>query len=533
MAKPSPSATGASCKNCPSFIAGMNQARLLGTGLNGPICGIKMLPLIMPNQGQGTQDKVFRHVAKRCDKYGTDVRVDPLRPEAAPSMPVGMDTNAAVPGTSDVQSDATCYGCSNFISPAAVQAKTGWTGAICRASGNLMPDNRYNQYAKSCGSFVRRSFASKDPWKTFTFFPQFAAKFGEVDVAKMYREAVAHIVEPKTWPTDKEVTPGNRRKGIRAWRRVTDPDNFGDDVFLPVYDPDAMVPDSKGEMVPFLTDAEKELVPVTGSDEHPELYADHGQIIYGMVVLFRYLDETPALWGQGGTGKTELLRHLAWLMQLPYHRIPISPTSEVDDIIGKILFKNGETVPHYGQLTTAWSRPSVILLDEPNTGPPEVVQVLRPLTDNSRLLKANSLEGERFQRGDHTYFALAMNPAWDPRNIGAQTLGDADSSRLMHVYFDYPPRDLEMEIIQQRTRLDKWEVPMPQLNALMEVTDKLRQASSDGVLHTTWGVRHNIKVARALRFFTPVKAFRRAVGDSLEPSQLDFLLTSVKAHFGD
>lgn len=529
MAGKTPSATGANCRTCPSFLHGQAQTRTIGTNLNAPICGLKMLPLIQPKQPAEAQDRVFRHVAKHCDKFGTDVRLDPLRPDAAPNLPVGMDPS--VPESIDSQEGASCSGCQNFIAPQVVQQKTGWTGGICRATGNLMPDTRQRNYAEKCGRYIRRAgpVGRSDPWKSFTFFPQFSDSFGKVDIAKAYREAAAHVIEPKDWPTDQEVTAGQRRNGIMSWRRIVDPDGVGDDVFLPVYDPDHMRPDG----MPLLTEAEKALIPQTGDDEHPELYADHGQIIYTMVVLWRYLDETPALWGQGGTGKTELLRHLSWLMRMPYHRIPISPTSEVDDLIGKILFENGATVPHYGQLTSAWSRPGVILLDEPNTGPPEVVQVLRPLTDNSRILQANSLKNERFHRHNHCYFALAMNPAWDPRNVGAQTLGDADSSRLMHIFFDYPPRDLEMEIIQQRARLDQWELNGSQINALMEVTLKLREASANGVLHTTWGVRHNIKTARALRYFSPVKAFRRAVADSLDPQQLDFVLTTVKAYFGD
>jgi MoxR-like ATPase len=525
------SATGAkNCRACPSFLHGQNQTRTIGTNLNGPVCGLKMLPLVKPNQPADTQERVFKHVARNCDKFGVDVRLDPLRPDSTPALSVGIDPSPAT--GADDQSRANCQSCRNFIPPTEVQRRTGWTGGICRATGNLMPDPRLSYYASKCGTYVFNSADSRTItpyWDTFTFFPQFDWMFGKVDIAKLYRDAMAHIIEPKDEVTDQEVTPGQRRNGIVAWKRLSDPDGVGEDIFYPIYNPEHVRDDDTA----WLTATERALVPRTDDDEHPAMYADHGQILYTMFVLWRYLDETPALWGQGGVGKTELMRHLAWRMQLPFHRIPISPTSEVDDLIGKILFEGGQTVPHYGQLTSAWGRPGVILLDEPNTGPPEVVQILRPLTDNSRLLVASSLKDERLTRHNHCYFGLAMNPAWDPRNISTQTLGDADGSRLMHVYFDYPPRELEMEIIQQRVRLDNWELPAAQMNALMEVTSKLREASASGALHTTWGVRHNIKTARALRYFAPVKAFRRAVADSLEPSQLDFVLTSVKSHFGD
>lgn len=519
------------CRTCPSFLAGTAQASTLGSDLNGPICGSKMLPLIMPNQPREAQDRVFRHVAKKCSKYGDDVKLTTLPADVAPPLPVGIDADAAQPTATDSQAyDASCVTCKNYISPTLVQRETGWTGSLCRATGNLMPDNRLNVYAKQCGKFVRRSvYLQQVSLDTFTFFPQFSKTFGTVDPALVYRESVEKFVDPREWINEREV-PEDRRKalwarwhsrGIRAWRRITDPDGYGDPVWLPVYDVESFPKD------------EQELIPKTNDDEHPELYADHGQLLYTMAVLWMKLDETPAWWGQGGTGKTEFARHLAWLMCLPFHRINVTAQTDIDDIAGKMLFEDGETKFHYGRLPSAWTRPGVILLDEPNTGPPDVWQFLRPLTDNSRMLVLDQNKAERLKRHSDCFFAMAMNPAWDIRNVGAQTIGDADSSRLMHIFFGFPPESLEMEIIQRRVKLDGWEVPKDTMSAVMKVCKDLRQMSEDHILHTTWGIRHQIKVARALRWFSPVRAYRRAIGDALEPEQLAAVLTVIKSHFSD
>lgn len=518
-----------SCRNCPGFLDPREQRRVLGSSISAPMCGIKMLPLISPKQGPEAATRALRHTAKNCNKFGTQVNgFDPLRTDAAPDMVVVMDPTART--DNEGTAFPACTACIHYVAPVDVQREYGWTGSICKATGNLMPTGREMNYAKNCGrSIRRRGPAPSNPLSGVILMPTYKAEFGSIDPAALYAQSLDNFIDPTEYPTDKPVTPKQQARGIRAWRKIVDPEGYGPDVYLPIYDSNAAhVVD--GAEVPLF---EKSLVPQTGDEEHPELYADHGGYLYTMSVLWMVLDETPALWGYGGTGKTEIMRWLSWLMQLPFNRISINPSSEVDELVGKILFENNQTVPHYGQLTEAWRRPGIILLDEPNTGSPEIVQILRPLTDNSRTLRVNQLKGEEFKRHVDCYFGLAMNPAWDPRNVAANTLGDADSSRLMHMFFDYPPKDLEMRIIQERIKLDRRELTANQLESLMRVTADLRESSEKGIFHSTWGVRHNIKVARALPFFPPMKAFKRAVADSLEPSQMQYVLDIVKANFGE
>lgn len=532
------SKVGRSCDKCPAFLVERNQTSVLGSNLSAPVCGLKMIALVKPSNGPETAGRVLNHVAKDCSQFGSNVEFKPLPPDKAPLFIVGMDGGAAMAPPDDDQTLANCHSCEHFVTSARVSSETGWTGPICRAQGSLMVEVRLQQYARTCGRFKQRTNASRTAFdlNSFSFLPIFDAEFGSVNYTQLYVERVSNIVDPAVYPNERDLTPRLERmmarRGIRAWRRVTDPEGYGEDVFLPIYDPNAKITLQSGETVPFLTEEEKELVPRTGDDEHPELYADHNGLLYHMAVLWMKLDETPAWWGQGGTGKTEFARHLAWLMQLPFTRISISGSTETDDLVGKMLFEKNETVFHYGDLSSAWTRPGIILLDEPNTGPNEVWQKIRPLTDDSRTLIVSENKKERLKRGPETFFAMAMNPPWDPRNVGTQTLGDADGSRLMHMMFTLPPEPLEREIIQARVRLDGWELDKATMDNLMKVAKDLRAASESGTLQTTWGVRHQLKVARALRWFSPIMAYRRAVGDYMEPAQFDFILTTVKHMFG-
>lgn len=508
------------CTQCPSFLVDGTQRETMGADISGPLCAIKMLPLVMPSQPRDAQGRALASNAINCSEFGKEVELKTMPHEYAPTLGVGVD-KVAISAAADDQTNARCSDCVHFVRSAEVQSETGWTASLCKSTGSLMPDNKLQYYAKQCGSFKRRvgPVPRNGNLTSFAFLPYFSPNFGKVDVAANYRRSVRDQIHPSQYVTDREVTESHKRRGIRAWRRVDDPDNYGASTYLPIYEPQSFSPELQL------------LVPKPEGDNRPDLYADHGGHLYSMAVMWRELDETPAWWGQGGVGKTEFANHLAWLMQAPFHRVSINSASELDDIMGKMLFEQNETKFHYGRFPRAWKSPGVILLDEPNTGPNELWQALRPLTDNSKVLVLDQNKSEQIPRGPDTYLAMAMNPQWDPRNVGTNTIGDADSSRLMHMFFELPPEDIEVAIVQVRLEMDGWQLDDKQVRALMGVARDLRQASINGSLHTSWGIRHQIKVARALKWWNPVVAYRRAVGDALEPSQLEFVLGAVNSHY--
>jgi MoxR-like ATPase len=468
----------------------------------------------------------MKHVASKCDKFGIDVTFTKLESGAAPIMKIGMDSDVNPPDENPTGQD--CSTCANWIDPQQTLRTFGFVGSVCRAKGNLQISSWESlvNYSKGCTSYTRFSNGThvKNRTNSFTLFPQYGANFLVVDIARSYREAMAQLIDPRVYQDDKggPVTQGMLNRNIRAWRRVTDPDGVGQDVFLPIFDSAKW----KEENYPYY-----HLIPQLGDDEEPETYADHGGHLYTQAVMWMELDETTAAWGDGGVGKTEFFRWLAWMMQLPYKRISITGESDLDEIMGKMVFRNGQTEFIYGTLPDAWDKPGIINLDEPNTGPNEVWQVIRPLTDNSKVLVVARNENERKRRGIDTYLGLAMNPNWNILNVGTNTVGDADLSRLMHMYFGYPPEDLLMEILRHRVAKRKRVIHDSQLRAMMRVTADLRQMAAEGKIDTSWGVRHDIKVANALSFFPAQKAYKLAIADALEPKQMELITGAVSSHF--
>jgi MoxR-like ATPase len=247
------------------------------------------------------------------------------------------------------------------------------------------------------------------------------------------------------------------------------------------------------------------------------------------------LDETPVFWGQPGVGKTELLRHAAWIMQMPFRRISITASTDIDDVAGKMMFSPDKgTWFQYGRLPEAWTKPGVLCIDEPNVAEdPAVWHFIRPLTDNSKQMVLDMNESEHLDRCQDCYMGMAMNPAWDVRNVGALQIADADANRLFHTFIEMPPPELEREIIKQRVALDGWELSEDQLKMVMDIAKDIRGLTEDDGLPITWAIRQQIKVSRALRWFSPPTAYKRAAGDYLAPDAMKILLDQVNGHWTD
>jgi MoxR-like ATPase len=478
----------------------------------------------------GAKPKALRRIAEvkagSCPSYGKPTPPTPVESYFQVAIP---DAAAAMrePTDVDMKMCGTCNGCANLVTDETVRSQWNWPTALCAAKGKLIFPNRRVAEAQRCT--YRHYGEPRTTLDGVTLDPLFTDAFGTgaIDPVKEFFKNKA--VDPTEYPSDRPLTDSEIKAGIRAVRKIIDPEGYGADIYLPIYDIDQ------------LPDELQALVPRTGDDEHPELYVDHQRLVYRIGVMWLELDETPMLWGQAGVGKTELYRHMAWLMCLPFHRISITGSSELDDLAGKMHYgplpDKPEIVGTYfeeGRLPKAWTSPGIVCLDEPNTGPPEVWQFIRPLTDNSKQLVLDMAHGQRIERHPDAYLGMAANPSWDVRNVGTAVIGDADANRLMHINVILPPEDVERRILTERAKLDGWEPPATMLTTVMRIAESIRNLIDDGTLSDiTWGIRPQIKVIRALRWFPPLLAYRQAAADYLEPQKQDIILDQVRAQVPD
>lgn len=504
-----------SCLSCPSFSNNHQTMQLMKKSVGAGTCSRYGNVLGKPGIKAVQEEKLAVLFAEKCPSYGQPRPTHQLEYRLQVALP-----DPATIGVTQYEPEkvTSCAMCTHFVRDDAVARELGWTVGACAARGKLILPTRQSIEARTCE--VRSLGQPRHSTEGMTLLPEFDDAFNMAydPVKQFFKAKQAGLVDPTEWATDKPVTADDDTSGIRAWRKIEDKDS-GNLVYLPIYKREHFTPEQQDQ------------IPTTGDDEYPEDYVDHNKAIYKVAVAWTALDETPALWGPAGVGKTEFFRHMAWLMQLPFIRISITATTELDDLAGKMHFsKETGTYFKLGRLPKAWTEPGVVCLDEPNVGQPDVWQFIRPLTDNSKQLVLDQNEGERYPRHDDCYLGMAMNPAWDPKNVGATELGDADGSRLSHINMELPPAALEREIIRTRVSKDGWDIDNPRLDLLMGVAVDIRALCDDEELPITWGIRDQLKVARALRWFDTVTSYCLARADALEPQAREALLTVVRSH---
>lgn len=524
-AVPTP-APSKSCLNCPSFgHSQMDQHDIYGYGVGTPVCKTLGKLLTAPakfESGGDEQLASLEEIASNCASYGLppkrSAKFDNVVAKPHSSILAELSMRD---GTQAIMQPKTCETCAFFTRPEQVEVEVGWRAGICGAFGKTVAMGQFSTMAQLCNSGQVGPQIYGMPELLDIYNPAYFNDKLEAMAHVNVLEAAAQpgFTDPLAHPTEKPVTAEDEARGVLSWRKVSDPDDAARFTFLPIYRPD------------FFTEDERAKIPQAGDDEHPELYIDHNNAVYLLTVAWMELDETPALVGPAGVGKTEVYRHMAFLMQIPFERFSFTGSTELDDLAGKMMYHpESGTYFHYGRLVKAWRRPAVLCLDEPNAANPEVWQFIRPLTDNSKQLVLDFNEGERVPRSDATYLGMAMNPAWDPLNTGVNNLADADSSRLLHVRMDLPPKAIEEKIIKDRCELDGFTPSDDQMKGLMRIAEDIRSQSKDGSLPLTWGIRNQIKVARMFKWFSPHAAYRAAT-DHLEPEVQELIMNSVTSVF--
>lgn len=399
-------------------------------------------------------------------------------------------------------------------------SELSWTTSLCKKKGELILSTELRAAAEVCNEgevgLIDRSTNG------ITLFPELMESFGAVDASALGNLLLG---DPKDFDSDKELSDLDKASGIVAWRLIENPDpDFhltpGEEVYLPIFNES------------IFDEAAQAKIPRTDDKEHPEEFVDYFGGVYAASVHLTKLNMAPGVWGIPGVGKTELFRHLAWMCGMPLERFTITGSSELDDLAGRPHFdpKIG-TYFSYGRFVRAYQTICWLLVDEWNLGPKDVQQFFRPLIDNSKQMVMDVNVGETLMPTDYTFLGFAMNPAWDIRNVGTEALADADTNRLMHIEIPMPEEGIELAIVQRHLSHDGWQLNDAQQKMVTDTAAVIRGLIEAGPLASlTWGLRPQIKVARALRYFSPMEAYRQAVANNLDPVTREALLTAVRGN---
>ncbi|USH45090.1 AAA-ATPase [Gordonia phage Camerico] len=536
-----------SCKTCIFYIAPDNvekQTEIAGRMTTASaICG-KFGTVLSTTKTQEDDEYLTRELTAVAGRCGSYVREDIIAERGLiddsaknKALMVGTDRSHNIP-VSATTSAPSCQRCIFHVNDADMMNQIGVMANGCRLKNIAIPNGQAAPIAAECSDGIDQDSVNSYPidqvdyFNTFTIdvFPHLTEP-REIDLEAADNEAVNSPKRGPGRPRKEEsedfepASAEDNELGIKGWFKAIDADNKSRFVMLPVFDPQ------------YFDDNERAKIPMTGDDEHPEKYVDHQNLLYKTGVIWRKLTETPALNGISGVGKTEFFRYFAWKCSLPFERISITNSTELDDLAGKMTLQTeGEgdnthttTVFEYGRIPKAWAKPCVIVIDEPNVGPPDVWQFIRPLTDSSKQLVLDVNRGERISRHPHCYMGMAFNPTWDMRNVGTHEISDADGSRLMHISIPAPTESLEKKIIKERCKVNGYNIETSTLDSIMAIAKDIRAlAPQDFPVH--WGVRQQIKVARATEHFDMIDCYRMAAADLLDPDDREQIFQAVKAH---
>jgi len=501
-----------SCLNCPSLLDADEAMAFFGlTEVGAPMCS--RFGHVLGHLGNSVvYDDAADKLATGCSSFGQP------KP-SAPPQDISANWYTPRPELLEVTTDTvlSCDSCANFDS--ALHA--------CAASGRIIfPERRVKEAYNCSWSRVKNPGAPQEQaGPVLTGYGQATTVFirnagatvtqKQQPVKKASTLKPRKVTEPFDYDSDAPVTDDHKTKGIRAWRKHTT--ERGKVYYLPIFESSFF-----GERA--------SLIPSSKSEHgDPSLYIDHAGLLDEFAVQVYKKDLNLVMVGEPGSGKTEGWRFVAWMVNMPFTRLSYNEASEPDMFLGLYEFDPAKgTYLNPGLLPTSWELPGFILSDEPNLAPEAIMQSYRSMNDSSRTL---TVYKEEYKRHDYCFHAMAINPHWDFRNIGAKPLASADSRRLSFMWMPNPSTSQLREIISNTVlKLDGEAPPKALLDIIIKIGEDLRRMSKEGTLPDFWTVSQEIKVARLVDDFGIEGAYRRAYFNYIAPEDAESAMASIKSH---
>lgn len=175
--------------------------------------------------------------------------------------------------------------------------------------------------------------------------------------------------------------------------------------------------------------------------------------------------------GPTGCGKTRFVEHMAYQLGLTLqpptgaeagaghnghpHGLPLITVSchedlTASDLVGRYLLQGDETVWIDGPLTRAARNGAMCYLDEIVEARKDTTVLIHALTDHRRLLPIEK-RGEVLEAHENFLLIISYNPGYQSV---IKDLKHSTRQRFVAIEFDYPPRELEAEIIAHESGVD-------------------------------------------------------------------------------
>ena len=179
-------------------------------------------------------------------------------------------------------------------------------------------------------------------------------------------------------------------------------------------------------------------------------YAPQGNEI--QVFEASYKNGIPVLLkGPTGCGKTRFMEHMAWRLKRPLITVSCHDDLTASDLVGRYLIIGGETRWADGPLSRAVRHGGICYLDEVVEARKDTTVVIHPLADDRRVLPIEKT-GELISAPEAFCLAISYNPGYQSV---LKDLKQSTRQRFVSIEFDYPKPELETEVIEKETGLDR------------------------------------------------------------------------------
>jgi nitric oxide reductase NorQ protein len=196
--------------------------------------------------------------------------------------------------------------------------------------------------------------------------------------------------------------------------------------------------------------------------------------------------------GPTGCGKTRFVEYMAWKLGRPLTvakdgnvqplnegevRVPLVTIAchedlTASDLVGRYLLDAQGTRWIDGPMTRAVKTGAILYLDEIVEARKDTTVLIHPLTDHRRILPIEKT-GSIVEADDRFLLCISYNPHYQS---ALKDLKHSTRQRFISIEFDYPPADVEAEIVQSESGCSS-----DQAEALAKLGEKVRNLREHGL----------------------------------------------------
>jgi len=196
--------------------------------------------------------------------------------------------------------------------------------------------------------------------------------------------------------------------------------------------------------------------------------------------------------GPTGCGKTRFVEYMAWKLGRPLSVMKDSKGQEMEegevrvplvtiachedltasDLVGRYLLDAQGTRWIDGPMTRAVKTGAILYLDEVVEARKDTTVLIHPLTDHRRILPVEKT-GSIIEADDRFLLCISYNPGYQS---ALKDLKHSTRQRFMSIEFNYPPPEIEAEIIERESGCNQ-----EQSQALAKLGAKIRNLQEHGL----------------------------------------------------